>query len=111
LTTRFDTGPAEGSRSTEICPPPARWHALVRPFIRLRWLPGGLTEDCLAAAALIQGVVSRRRWRRALDWAAGQPTRERPPWALAGALLAFRGRQLASMNQVGVPDLAALRAA
>ena len=110
MTPRFDARPAEGSRSTEVWPPPARWHGLARVFTRLRWLPGRLSEECLAAAALIHGVASRRRWRRALAWATGQPTRERASWTLACALLAFRGRQLASRHQLGVRDLAALRA-
>jgi lauroyl/myristoyl acyltransferase len=106
--TPFETGRAEESRSTQVWPPPARAQALAKLFTR-RWLPGRLAEECLAVAALIQGVASRRRWRRALAWAAGQPHRGRPAWALAAALLAFRGRQFATRHQLGVRDLAALR--
>jgi lauroyl/myristoyl acyltransferase len=70
-----------------------------------------LSEDLVAAAALLQGLASRRRRRRALEWATHQPgTPKRSPTALACALLAFRGRQLAARQQLGVRDQAAFRA-
>jgi lauroyl/myristoyl acyltransferase len=69
--------------------------------------PGG--EGVLVAAALAHGLLSPARRRRAWAWAAQQPGSEGRPRALAQALLAERGRYLATMLRIGERDVTGFR--
>ena len=73
-----------------------------RAFLRaLNLLPAAWAEECLALAALAQGMLRPSRRRPAHRWAASQPG-VRHPWRLTRVLLAERGRFLAALTQVGV---------
>jgi lauroyl/myristoyl acyltransferase len=93
-----------------VWPPPQLWQGEHLVVEAARRLPGRLGEEALAFLALAHGLVSGRHRRRALAWARSQTGSRRSRWSLACALLAFRGRYIASRNHLGVRDLAALRA-
>ena len=102
--------PSDDALSDAVWPKPRHPRGLAQVLAAARRLPAWLGEASLAFGALAQGITSSARRRQALAWVAAQPGPRRSDWLLACSLLAFRGTCMASMEQLGVRDLAALRA-
>lgn len=85
---------------------PARLGPLMQT---LRRFPFPLTARMLAAMAVADGFVRRRRFRRALSWAANRGATRWNRWRIALALLANHGRFVAEEALLGVECIDDLR--
>ena len=77
----------------------------------LRHAPASVTTSVLAGLAVADGVVRRRRFARAYDWAAAQGYTGWGRTRLALALLANHGRYVAQEAMVGLDSEASVRQA
>ena len=80
--------------------------AKLRPLMALlRVCPPALATEVLAAMAIADGVVRRRRFSRALAWCAAQGFQGWEKWRMASAILANHGRFVAQEAMLGVDGL------